>query len=141
MSEGKIFECPSCGSSLSPEGSHVQVKCPYCGNIVIVPPELREAESRGPSVTPINITMGESGTSIQMPDFSGMQSNPINVVLGETQLAGISGPMIAATTQWTKWAIWIFVIVMIFSVVVPIVCSLLGVFGAFGGIVLPFFLR
>lgn len=142
MSEGKLFQCPSCGSTLSPEGSHAQVKCPYCGSIVIVPPELREVEpGSAQPVTPINIMMGQSGTSIQMPDMAGLQSKPINVVLGETELAGISGPMIAATTQWTKWAIWIFVLVMIFSVVVPLVCSLLGVMGAFGGIMLPFFLR
>lgn len=41
MPEGKLFNCPSCGSSLSAQGSAAEIKCPYCGNTVIVPEELR----------------------------------------------------------------------------------------------------
>lgn len=43
MAEGKLFNCPTCGSALSPQGSAVQIKCSYCGNMVIVPEELRTA--------------------------------------------------------------------------------------------------
>lgn len=45
MSEGKRFVCPSCGSALNPSGDVPQVKCAYCGTMVIVPPELRSAPS------------------------------------------------------------------------------------------------
>jgi DNA-directed RNA polymerase subunit RPC12/RpoP len=41
MSEGKLFNCPSCGSSLSLQKSTAEIKCQYCGNTVIVPKELR----------------------------------------------------------------------------------------------------
>lgn len=127
-----MFQCPSCGSSLSPEGNHAQIKCPYCGNTVIVPPELREPEPVGiGGASPINIVVGESGASFQMPESFGAQSKPINVVLGETQIAGLSNPMLPAT-QWMRTAIWIFVIVMIVSTVVPVVCSLLGFLARLG---------
>ncbi len=42
MAEAKLFTCPSCGSSLSPEGAKAQIKCAFCGNTVIVPADLRE---------------------------------------------------------------------------------------------------
>ena len=41
MAEAKSFNCPSCGSSLTPEGSAAEIKCPYCGSTVVVPPDLR----------------------------------------------------------------------------------------------------
>ncbi len=41
MSEIKSFNCPNCGSSLSPNGAEKAVKCKYCGSTVIVPEELR----------------------------------------------------------------------------------------------------
>ena len=46
MTEGKLFKCPSCGSALSPQGDATEIKCPYCGNTVIVPEELREPTER-----------------------------------------------------------------------------------------------
>lgn len=55
MPEGKLFNCPTCGSALSAQGSAVQIKCPYCGNMVIVPEDLRT-----PSDTP---SAGSSGSS------------------------------------------------------------------------------
>ncbi len=42
MSEGRLFKCPSCGSSLSLSGSAAEVQCSYCGSKVIVPKELRD---------------------------------------------------------------------------------------------------
>jgi len=41
MSLAKTFQCPNCGSALEPQGSAAEIKCGYCGNIVIVPEELR----------------------------------------------------------------------------------------------------
>ncbi len=43
MSETKTFNCPSCGASLTTTGKDAELKCPYCGSTVIVPPELRQA--------------------------------------------------------------------------------------------------
>ena len=40
MSEGKSFNCPNCGSSLSANGNDKSVICRYCGSNVIVPEEL-----------------------------------------------------------------------------------------------------
>lgn len=42
MAEIKSFQCPNCGSSVDPSGSAKEVKCAYCGTIVIVPEELRD---------------------------------------------------------------------------------------------------
>jgi hypothetical protein len=44
MSEAKCFKCPSCGSSLNPNGTKKTVKCGYCGSSVIVPEELRDQD-------------------------------------------------------------------------------------------------
>jgi len=46
----KVFQCPSCGASLSYEGgSKPNVTCQFCGSDVIVPEELR-AQAAPPSV-------------------------------------------------------------------------------------------
>ena len=42
MSETKSFNCPNCGSSLSPNGAEKAVTCKYCGSTVVVPEELRD---------------------------------------------------------------------------------------------------
>jgi DNA-directed RNA polymerase subunit RPC12/RpoP len=49
MSETKSFNCPHCGSSLSPNGAEKAVKCKYCGSTVVVPEELRD-EDQEPEV-------------------------------------------------------------------------------------------
>ena len=41
MSETKSFNCPNCGSSLSPNGADKAVQCKYCGSTVVVPQDLR----------------------------------------------------------------------------------------------------
>ena len=46
MPEGKLFTCPSCGSALGVSGSSAQIECDYCGNMVIVPLELRAPSPR-----------------------------------------------------------------------------------------------
>jgi LSD1 subclass zinc finger protein len=42
MTEAKSFNCPNCGSPLMPNGEAKEVKCAFCGSIVIVPVELRD---------------------------------------------------------------------------------------------------
>lgn len=41
MAETKTFQCPNCGSPLNLQGEEAELKCPYCGSVVIVPEELR----------------------------------------------------------------------------------------------------
>ena len=40
MADMKSFNCPNCGSALIPDGDAKEVKCAFCGSIVIVPEEL-----------------------------------------------------------------------------------------------------
>jgi DNA-directed RNA polymerase subunit RPC12/RpoP len=42
MPEAISFNCPKCGSSLTPNRTAKKVKCEYCGSLVIVPEELRD---------------------------------------------------------------------------------------------------
>jgi tripartite motif-containing protein 71 len=39
------FQCPNCGAALTPEPNAAQMKCPYCGDTVIIPQELRSFTS------------------------------------------------------------------------------------------------
>src|SRR5579859_2529503 len=48
MSTAQVFDCPSCSAPLNPDGAQAMVHCPFCGESVIVPPELRAAGWRGP---------------------------------------------------------------------------------------------
>jgi hypothetical protein len=41
MPKLNVFACPSCGASLSVDGSAATTKCQFCGNTVIVPAEIR----------------------------------------------------------------------------------------------------
>jgi DNA-directed RNA polymerase subunit RPC12/RpoP len=143
MAEGMLFECPSCGSPLSPQGALAQIKCPYCGNNVIVPPELRAAEPVAQEgANPISIVMNESGTSIQVADLSALQPRPINMVLGESSLARVPSILVPpAANHWSNTGIWAFVIFIIVVAVLPVACSLCGVFGSVAGSLVPFFTK
>ncbi len=42
MTDARVFACPSCGASLTPPADNDgEMKCPYCGNTVVIPPELQ----------------------------------------------------------------------------------------------------
>lgn len=143
MAEGKLFKCPTCGSSLAPDGNQANIKCEYCGNNVIVPPELRQADPvNQPGSSPISIVMNDGATSIQMPGGMAFQPKGMNIVLDDPNLsspANITLP--SSVNRWIKFSIWMFVIITIVSVVIPLVCSFFGIFGAMAGAFLPFFLK
>lgn len=143
MAEGKLFKCPTCGSSLSTEGDQAEVKCQYCGNKVIVPAEFRQAQLPGTlGASPIHIVMSESGTSINVADLAALQPKSMNIVVGESAMAGPTKiELPASTNRWLKITIWAFVIITVISVVVPLLCSFLGIFAGLAGSLLPFFLR
>src|SRR5260221_9348305 len=44
MSTLKTFNCPTCNAPLTTTGNEAEVHCQYCGNMVIVPRELRTNE-------------------------------------------------------------------------------------------------
>jgi hypothetical protein len=45
----KTFKCPSCGGPLDYAGGEaLTVRCPFCSNSVIVPPELRSEQAAPP---------------------------------------------------------------------------------------------
>lgn len=41
MAQAESFSCPTCGASLTTDGNQIEVQCPYCSNMVIVPDKLR----------------------------------------------------------------------------------------------------
>ncbi len=113
-----------------PQGDQAEIKCPYCGTTVIVPPELRPVDSASiQTVNPINIVMNDSGTSIQLTDLSAFQTAPMNIAVP------------SATARWVKIGIWSFVVLMVVTFVVPFACSMCGIFGGFAGAVVPFFVK
>src|SRR5579859_3131640 len=59
MSSLKTFNCPTCNAPLTLTGNETEVRCQYCGSMIIVPPELRNnpAPATGQPVgnTPISV--------------------------------------------------------------------------------------
>jgi hypothetical protein len=63
MSQVESFECRSCGASLTIEGEALEVQCPFCGKVNIVPEALRPkpvAPAEHPEGTQIVINVPES---------------------------------------------------------------------------------
>ena len=52
MADGEVFKCPACGAALKVEGTALHVECPYCGNTIIVPPDLRPPQATTPPYAP-----------------------------------------------------------------------------------------
>ena len=49
----KTFKCPSCGGPIDYAGGDAPtVRCPFCSNSVIVPPELRFGQAAGAASAP-----------------------------------------------------------------------------------------
>ena len=141
MPEGNILNCPTCGAALALADARAELKCPYCGNTVIVPPELRPLETAGAQgVNPIRIVMNESGTSIQVADLSAFQPPPVQLVLGESGFP-VSPAVSVSTNRWFRNGMWAFVIFMIAVAVIPAVCALCGAFGGLAGAFAPFVVK
>lgn len=41
----KLIKCPACGGPIDPPGGESAVRCPYCGNSVVIPESLRKPSS------------------------------------------------------------------------------------------------
>ncbi len=37
----RLLKCPACGGPLDPPAGESSMKCPYCGNAVVIPESLR----------------------------------------------------------------------------------------------------
>src|SRR6476620_5924233 len=53
----QCFECPSCSGPLKPDGAAATVTCPYCGESVIVPSELRSHPPHPPAAHTVIVQM------------------------------------------------------------------------------------
>ncbi len=40
------FNCPNCGAQLEYQGGNSAIVCPYCGNSVVVPENLQQAQAQ-----------------------------------------------------------------------------------------------
>lgn len=138
MAEGNLIKCPTCGSSLAPDGHQANIQCPYCGNTVMVPAEFRQADAGGAAgSSPLNIVVNDAGTTIQVSDLAALQRESMKMALGSGMAGPTSVNLPSAVNRWIKISIWAFVIIMVVSIVVPLLCSFLGIFAAF----VPFFLH
>ena len=61
MSEANAFNCPKCGAGLTATGSAAEMQCPYCGNTVIVPAELRAQELEAEQTAEMERAVGVAG--------------------------------------------------------------------------------
>ena len=143
MPEGKVFNCPTCGSSLTAQGAQAEIKCPYCGNTVIVPAAFRPPDqASGQPANPIHIVVNDTGTSIQVSDLGAFQSPPVNVTFGESGLPGMTNVVVSPnSSRWLKFGIGAFVALIVLSVVLPLVCSFCGIFGGAAASILPFVMK
>jgi len=53
----QVFQCPSCSGPLKPDGAATTVTCPYCGDSVIVPSELRTPAPHPPAAHTVVVQM------------------------------------------------------------------------------------
>ena len=44
--EAMTFDCPNCGAKLEYRGGNSALTCQYCGNSVVVPAELQQAQTQ-----------------------------------------------------------------------------------------------
>jgi DNA-directed RNA polymerase subunit RPC12/RpoP len=51
LSPTQSFQCPSCGSPLDYDGTGKTIRCPACGNSVLVPQELWQSAEPPPATT------------------------------------------------------------------------------------------
>lgn len=60
MSELIEMRCPNCGAPFNVDGVSPSMQCPFCGTVVVVPPELRRSAQNPdiPPVIPIEATTG-----------------------------------------------------------------------------------
>jgi DNA-directed RNA polymerase subunit RPC12/RpoP len=115
MSDAQLLHCPTCGSSLTIDSNQKEIKCAYCGNMVIVPAELRD-----PTADAIQSAMQ---SSLEMSKEMATAYQPL------------IQSSLAMSTRWSS-RIWLFSL-LIFGAV--FVCILLAVFAPM--LAFPFLLR
>jgi DNA-directed RNA polymerase subunit RPC12/RpoP len=113
MSETKTFNCPSCGAALTTTGEDAEIKCQFCGNTVIVPPELRRP--RDPDDDD-----GEDGPALNLSDVAFPGMKPLMAFV--TGIVGVSVIAPLAITVVTLALVGV-VMCVVFGVVVPMATS------------------
>ena len=73
------FSCPSCGAPLETDGSEPSIHCEYCGDLVIVPNELRKetGQAAGPGYIPMGLEQSTQGAAGPF----GMASNQLRQMM------------------------------------------------------------
>lgn len=93
----KSFACPTCNAPLTVTGDETEVRCQFCGNMVIVPLELRTPTVPTPEQTP----------------------QSINVVLGS-----VNNMQPVSTSSTGCGLLWLFI--LIFGVIAAVAAGLIG---------------
>jgi hypothetical protein len=99
MPKIQVFECPSCGASLSYEhGSEPTITCQFCGSNVIVPEELREHHDEQPSITEMPVY-----ENIFTPSSDDLLANPPSDELYQLRQLVNQGQKIEAIKHYRKF--------------------------------------
>jgi hypothetical protein len=94
----QTFNCPNCGAPIEYDGSDTPaIKCPFCENSVVIPPELRP--QKPPQIQTINISLPEASTYKTAGRVSGAV---LALIIGCTVL--FVGAMIALPIYLTQRA-------------------------------------
>lgn len=114
MSETKTFNCPSCGAALTTTGDAAEIKCQFCGNTVIVPPELRKPRD------PDDDDEDKDGPAVNSSDMVLPGLNPLMAFI--TGIVGVSVIAPLAITVVTLAVVGV-VMCVVFGVVLPMATS------------------
>ena len=111
MSEAKTFNCPSCGAALTTTGDEAELKCQFCGNTVIVPPELRK--QRDPED-------GDAEPSANLADIVMPGMKPFLTFIGGIVGVSVLAPLVITVVTLVFIA---GVMCVVFGIVVPMATS------------------
>src|SRR5512143_3709436 len=72
MPQIQVFDCPSCGASLSYDGGpETTITCQFCGTTVVIPEELRAKAAPPPPAYPGAVYPGAQGQAAPPPVYPG----------------------------------------------------------------------
>src|SRR5512143_2968828 len=79
MPQIQVFDCPSCGASLSYDGGpETTITCQFCGTTVVIPEEVRAKAAPPPPVYPGVVYPGAQGQAAPPPVYPGAGGQPLS---------------------------------------------------------------
>jgi len=110
----ETFNCPKCGAPINyngqEQGYHETIACPYCGESVIVPAELRQS----PPVQKFDMD-----GSIRQDDVNNLISLEREAL--STYSTAYQAPVVDAVTKAAGWSIGSCVVISLVTTIVPII--------------------